>query len=352
MPRMKGWDECYTDQTISRQAIDHSKICTFGIKALDDALIGILRNDLVVIGADSGIGKSDICLNLALHNAKNGKNVALFFIEGGSEEAISRIKWKAIKDKYYDQGHNTVELDYRKWKMGLLENTLLLKIESEVYNELNEAIGSRLHIYEIDSTFKIDDLTNSIGYFASKRINNEHRIEEHFYDVDLIIVDHLQYFTLTNPKNELGEMTQILMKVKEITDFHKIPVILVSHLRKKDKDRGLPGQDDFYGTGNICKISSIAITISNHPQKDDHSNELYPTFFRIVKSRTGIRSSYAILCDYMYKLGHYDTSYQLYNLIADKPTAEPIEADKLPKWAKPMVKIEVKPIISHKDWVK
>lgn len=335
MPRMKGWDECYIDQTQARQAIDHTKICNFGIKALDDALIGILRNDLVVIGADSGVGKSDVCLNLALHNARNGKNVALFFIEGGSEEAISRIKWKAIKDKYYTEGHNTIELDYRKWRMGLLEDPLLLKIEAEVYKELMDGIGARLHIYDIDASFKIEDLTSSLMYFTNKRVNEAYNIEEHFIDIDLIIVDHLQYFTLANPKNEFTEMTQILMKVKEITDFHKVPVILVSHLRKKDKDRGLPGQDDFYGTGNICKIASVAITISNHPSQDNHSEELYPTFFRIVKSRTGIRSSYAILCDYMYRLGRYDTFYKLYNLAADKPVADPIEFDKLPRWAKP-----------------
>lgn len=333
MPIMKTWAECYVEQATNRQAIDHSKTCEFGIKPLDDALIGILRNDLVVIGADSGIGKSDICLNMALHNAKNGKNVVLFFIEGGAEEAISRIKWKAMKDEYFSKNYSGVDLDYRRWRMGLLENETLSKIESIVFKNLAESIGNRLHLYDIDSTFNIENLTNSLGFFVDKRVNAEYQIIESFVNIDLIIIDHLQYFTLTNPKNELNEMTQILMKVKEITNFHKIPVVLISHLRKKDKDRGLPGQDDFYGTGNICKISSIAITVSNHPTQDDHANELYPTFFRVVKSRTGIRSSYAIMCYYQFKLGAYSQEYSLYNLSNDKPMSSPIEDHKLPKWA-------------------
>lgn len=333
MPIMRVWDELYIEQAQQRKSIDKNRICNFGIKALDDCLIGILKNDLVVIGADSGVGKSDICLNMALHNARQGKTVALFFIEGGAEEAIARIKWKAIKDIYYSSGKNSIDLDYRKWRMGMLESDEMDVLENEAFMSLMKDIGGRLHIYEFEDSFTVDCLIKSIGYFSSKKVNSSYLIEENFYDVDLIIIDHLQYFTLANPKNELTEMTQILMKVKDITNFHKIPVVLVSHLRKKDKDRGLPGQEDFYGTGNIAKISSLAFTISSCPGGDDYANQIYPTFFRIVKSRTGIRSSFGILNYYDLKRGKYIDKYELYNLAGDKPCSTPIENSKLPKWA-------------------
>lgn len=332
--RIKDWSECWEDEKVSRKAIDQNKICDFGIKALDDAFGGILRNDLVVIGADSGVGKSDICLNIALHNASLGRQVALFFIEGGAEEAITRIKWKAIKDLYYSDPSNTAELDYRKWRLGRLESVDMDRLEELAFKNLEEKIKNKLHIYDFDAAFTIEHLTNALAYYASKKVNHVYKVEEHFYDVDLVIIDHLQYFTLVSGGNELQETTQILMKVKDLTQHQKIPVILVSHLRKKDKDRGLPGQDDFHGTSNICKISSLAFTVTNHPTKDNYSEQIFPTFFRVVKSRTGTRSTYAILNNYDFKRGDYQKEYALYALKADRPFSTPMPSSKLPSWAR------------------
>lgn len=335
--RIKDWSECWEDQTKSRKAIDKTKICSFGIQALDDAFIGILRNDLVVIGADSGIGKSDICLNIALSNAAKGRRVALFFIEGGSEEAITRIKWKAIKDLYYANPDNTAELDYRQWCMGMLESPAMDVLEAQAQELLNKKIGNNLDIYDFDSSFTIGHLTQALGYYAAKRkvdAGGGFMVDDHYYDVDLVIIDHLQYFTLMAAGSENQEMTQILMQVKDLTQHSRIPVVLVSHLRKKEKDRGLPGQDDFHGTSNICKIASIAITVTNHPTKDNYRDQLFPTFFRVVKSRTGIRSTYAILKNYNFKLGEYDKPYALYALKGDKPLSNPIPAHLQPQWAR------------------
>src|SRR3990167_10807164 len=126
---MKSWKECWLEEQINRSNINIDNICTFGIKPLDDALIGILPNDLIVLGADSGVGKSEISLNMALHNAMKGKKIALYFIEGGAEEAISRIKWNLIRHKYYEKGYTAIDMDYRKWKLNMLTEILLSDIE-------------------------------------------------------------------------------------------------------------------------------------------------------------------------------------------------------------------------------
>ena len=243
---MQNWDEAWDEERESRKKINPNSICTFGVKPLDDAFVGILKNDLIAIGADSGVGKSELCLNMAIHNVKNGKKVALYFIEGGAEEAIARIKWQAITSKYYKKGCLEVTLDYRKWRMNNLNSKLIDDLENECKNELAELFSNRLSIYKIDQGFKIEDLINSLGWFTKQKVEYGIYVNDGF-DVDLIIIDHLQYFTLSNEKSEYQEMSEILKVVKQITDFHKIPVILVSHLRKKDKDRGLPGQDDFHG---------------------------------------------------------------------------------------------------------
>lgn len=335
---MRSWEELWVEETVARSKIDPAKLCDFGIKPLDDALIGLLPNDLVVIGADSGVGKSHMALNIALHNAMKGKTVALYFIEGGAEEAIIRIKWTALCNlyfsKYWQEG---IDMDFRLWRMNKIkESEFLAKIEMEALWTLQEKIGDRLQIYSFTNSFTITDLTYSLGWFIKPEVKEESGVITQLskYEVDLIIVDHLQYFTLTNPQNELQEMTSILMKVKDITNFKKIPVIMISHLRKKDKDRGLPSQEDFYGTSNIAKISSIAITVMPHYAQENYRDDIYPTFFRIVKSRTGIRSTYAILCNFDLRLDQYESQYGIYRLAKDVPVKDPIDETQLPKWAR------------------
>lgn len=334
---IKDWRDCWNSELETREKLNPDNLCTFGIKPLDDALIGILPNDLVVIGADSGVGKSEICLNMALHNARCGRKVGLYFIEGGADEAIARIKWKSIKDRYYSNKdvYGFIDLDYRKWRMNLIPNPIIKTLEMECYLELESKIGDNLQIYSFEEGFKIDNLLMSLGYYVDyKNKTLQNPFGDMTFNVDLIIIDHLQYFTLTNAKNEINEMTDILMKVKNITNHYKIPVVLISHLRKKEKDRGLPSQEDFYGTSNTAKISSIAVTITPYSINEDYSSEQYPTFFRIVKSRTGIRPSYAALCNFDFKKQEYDVEYDLYKLSMDKPNSEKLPSFKCPKWAR------------------
>lgn len=128
-------------------------------------------------------------------------------------------------------------------------------------------------------------------------------------------------------------MTQILMKVKDITNFYQIPVILISHLRKKEKDRGLPSQEDFFGTSNIAKICSQAIVLYPFYKEDNFISGIYPTFFRFVKSRTGLRSSIAALCNFNVQKGGYEESYEIYKLNGDLPFDKPLLNHEKPSWA-------------------
>lgn len=328
---MKTALECWIEAEDAMNKIDVNRICSFGISVLDDALIGMLPNDFIVFGADSGVGKSEMATDMAVFNARMGKKVALYFIEGGSEEAINRIRWKLIKAKYYANGYKGIDMDYRKWRMGLLKSDLMSKLNMECYLDFTNNIKENLHIYSFKEGFTIGMLMNSLGWFTKSKPGEF--LMESYLDVDLLIIDHLQYFTLDNPKNELTEMTQILMKVKDITNFHKIPVVLVSHLRKKDRDRGLPSQEDFFGTSNIAKVASQAITMTPSYQEEDYQNNTYPTFFRFVKSRTGLRSSIASLCSFNTTKGSYESEYAVYKLTGDKPNDSPLERFKLPKWA-------------------
>jgi replicative DNA helicase len=327
---MVSWRDAWKQEQEFRKSINPQKLCNFGIKSLDDALTSFLPNDLIVLGADSGAGKSHVCLDIALHNAQMGRNVGLYFIEGNDHEAITRIKWRMLKNIYYASGKNGLDLDFKKWRMNLLN---LDDVEEEALSDITDKVLDRLQMYHAKETFTLQDFKNSIGWFI-KREPNQWGLDNFKYDVDLLIIDHIQYFTLTNPKNEYSEMSEILKTVKNITDFHKIPVLLVSHLRKKEKDRGLPSQEDFFGTSNIAKICSEAITISPCYTNESNSYGIFPTFFRFVKSRTPqLKPNFAILNNFNLGKGGYEDDYKLIHLKVNQPGDE-FKPYELPKWAK------------------
>lgn len=323
---MKSGIQSWEEERESRKSIDINKICKFGIKCLDDVLYGILKKDFIVIGADSGSGKSEICLKIAIHNAREGRKVGLYFIEGGHVEAISRIKWGLMCDRYFKNDMRGMEMNYRKWRMNMIADPRMDQLEEDCLEE-TKAILENIYLYGYEKGLTIEGFIESLLYFLKPEPGFEDDPFSHKHEVDLIIIDHLQYFTLTNPKQELSEQSSILKSVNDIVHSHKIPVILVSHLRKKEKDRGLPSQEDFYGTSNTPKMSTISITISSSPSTDGVN---YPTFFRFVKSRTKIPSNYALLSNFSLEKGTYADEYYCYKLKYDKPDSDALDKKDIP----------------------
>ncbi len=331
------WKASWENESINRKSVNPKSICTFGIKPLDDALIGFLPDDLVVIAADSGTGKTEIGQNVALHNAINGRSVALYSIEGSDESAISRMKWKTMKDLYYKANRKDIHWDFRKWRMNLETNPEVAKLEKEAMEFLDKQIGNRLHLYHVNESFTIKDFKNSLAWFKSKESVLDQYLKhgtqlEHKLDIDLLIIDHLQYFTFDNPMNEMSDTTEILKELKNIAEYHKIPVLLISHLRKKEKNRGLPNQEDLFGTSNIAKICSQLIVIAPAHAGIDYTQDIYPTFFRYCKSRTGLKSNFAILCDFHARTSKYAEEYKLFYLHENQIKDE-IKPHQLPSWA-------------------
>jgi hypothetical protein len=217
-------------------------------------------------------------------------------------------------------------MDIRKWATNKSENRELMdKIEDEAIHNLTEKLGFNLEIFEFDKTFSLDDLNKSLESLVKK--------DGHGLVVDLIVIDHLQYFDIDDPRKEYHETTKIVKAVKDIANFHHVPSVVISHLRKKSHDRGLPNQEDFFGTSNAVKICSQAIVMCPASDGENHSRYVYPTYFRVVKSRTGIRSSLAMLCNFRAETQKYDNDYKVCSVVYDKPHKE-LTGNDLPKWAR------------------
>jgi len=322
------WDEAFRLENTERLDTDPTALCNYGIKLLDDALFKIGKNELIVIGAETGMGKSELSLAIAQHNAKQNKKVALYYLEGGHQEAIRRMKWKDIATEYYKKQYGyEVNMDFIRWLYNDLKSPLLEEIEAEIYKRYKEKYKDNLYLYPVTKDFTLDTLMMSLLSF--------HQLLSQNLGLDLIILDHLQYFSLGNTENEITEITKILRKVKEITEHYNTPVILVSHLRKRGKGAGLPTHEDFYGSGNIAKISNTSIMISPATDRDSYSKNLFPTYFRFVKSRVGVRTNYAFLVDFDMNTRSYGDNYDIFRVNnMGQVASEALSNNEKPKWAR------------------
>src|SRR3990167_3863872 len=117
-----------------RVSRDINKLCTYGIVPLDESLVCIVPNELVVIGANSAVGKTELALQIARHNLHRKKKIAFYHLEGGWLEAISRMKFKDICEIFYrDKPEGEyIELDYRRWMLNLIKDEKIKNISGAI----------------------------------------------------------------------------------------------------------------------------------------------------------------------------------------------------------------------------
>lgn len=294
-----------------RRQVDPNRVCKFYIPFLDQQTKGIVPSELIVIGADTGIGKTHLANMIAYKNAEAGKKVYLFSLEGTKEEVYHRWLWNIICREYYKNPNGKV-MNYADYVMNKLE---LYDIEKIAYEEISE-LKENLFIYDRHQNLNIDTFCYEF---------------ERIYDADLVIIDHLHYFDILNPRDELHEIYQIMKETKTMVEEKGIPVILISHLRKKAKERGIPGNEEFMGSSNIPKIASTCITLASDPENHLLNEGMYSTFFTVTKSRIGanLYLTARIMFDSHHKT--YESRFELGSNTLG--IYKQLDYNKYPKWA-------------------
>jgi hypothetical protein len=223
------------------------------------------------------------------------------------------------------------------------KHELLNEIEWKAYEQLKSEIGDNLFLYDSQEGLRCDTFCASLLDFQG--MDSWARIAEgkgdtvankkHGFELDLIVIDHLHYFSLDKDENEIQEITAILKKAKQITEQYHIPIILIAHLRKLARGHGMPDKEDIYGTSNIHKIANTCIIIAPDHEHDRPNEGIYPTYFRFAKSRQGLRPNVLINCDFDLNVRSYKDTYHLYKCYPDGSIdKKPMEYKEMPRWAK------------------
>lgn len=295
-----------------------NRLLRFGVPFLDNALLGIFPSDNILLGAPSGMGKTQLCCNIALANIEDGKRVHYIPLEAEEYEIESRLKYQFFAESFFsDFNRPKIRMSFDIWMRG--EHISICSRHEEWAHEMFEKSFPNLFLYQKQDKFTVLDLIQQVVLNADK--------------TDLIIVDHVHYFDFDDD-NENRAVKELAKTARTLTLEEQRPMILVAHLRKRDRGNEdlVAGMEEFHGSSDLYKIATKVITMApGNPTADGN----FETFFRIPKNRmNGGVSRYLGRCLFSPKKGRYESSYKIgwSNLTRRDGFAE-LDKSLYPEWA-------------------
>lgn len=302
------------------------RLLSFGVRFLDEAMGGITRRDLVLIGARTGTGKTQLASNIAMANCRQGKRVHYFALEAEDREIERRMKFQILADLYYRElAGAPIRLRFIDWYNGRLDDALG-RFESRADAELRGVLKNLSTYYRVDS-FTGDDFARQLDAVRE--------------ETDLAILDHFHYVDSTDENENRGHK-QIVKQIRDSALRANRPVIVVGHVRKSDPRFApiVPTDEAFHGSSDIVKIATKAIMIAPDYETDTGSPNLWSTYMQAVKCRQD-----SSVTRYVARI-NYDTRTDLYEefYVLGKPTDggrqfSALDIEHWPSWKeRPVVK--------------
>lgn len=217
-----------------------------GFRDLDLVTTGFHENELIILAARPGMGKTAIVLNIVVNVANTtGKNVAVFNLEMGAEQLATRMI------------SSTGQIDGYKLRTG--------KLEHNDWKRVNEAISQLA-----ETKIKIDDTPGiTIGEIRAKC----RRLAAAEDGLALIVIDYLQLVSgsakyMGNRQQEVAEISRSL---KTLALELGVPIIACAQLSRavEGREDKRPLMSDLRESGSIEQDADIVAFL----YRDDYYNK-------------------------------------------------------------------------------
>ncbi|WP_106483573.1 replicative DNA helicase [Latilactobacillus fuchuensis] len=203
-----------------------------GYRDLDKITAGLHADELIILAARPGVGKTAFVLNIAQNiGTKTNENIAIFSLEMGAEQLVNRM---LCAEGSIDANHlRTGQLDEQEWQ------------------NLIVAMGSlsKANIY-IDDTpgVKMAEIRAKCRRLAKEKDG-----------VGLIVIDYLQLIEGSGQENRQQEVSAISRQLKKLAKELRVPVIALSQLSRGVEQRQdkRPVLSDIRESGSIEQDADI-----------------------------------------------------------------------------------------------
>lgn len=294
-------------------------VVPFNVTFLDDCCEGVHPNDLVVISAATGCGKTTLATMLAEAAARNGRRVHFFALEAHENEIEQRLLYREASGLAWRKGVRDPDMSFARWMYGRYD---LGKYEDEARESIKRELKT-LNTYYRSAAFTHEHITEQF-----KEIRNQS---------DLIILDHLHYVDYDGP-NENRELKKVITAIRSASLEIGVPVIVIAHLRKKDRKapRLIPDGDDIHGSSDISKVATKIAILA--PARDTEVASNTPgvsnTLVQVVKNRFDGADGYCGVLQFHMSGMRYAPKYKVARLLKGGTEVEYVDHDQMPRWAK------------------
>ena len=224
---------------------------------LNEKTRGMRRGELVTITAGSGVGKSQVCREIAYHLIKQGETIGYIALEENVKRTALGLMGLAIDKPLHLS------------REGVTHDTLK--------SAYDDTVGSnRVYLYDHFGSLAHDSLLSKIKFLAKS------------CGVGWIVLDHLSIVVsgIDDSVDERKSIDRIMTSLRSLVEETGIGMILVSHLRRPSGDKGWEeglqtSLNSLRGSAAIAQLSDMCIGVERNQQGDNPN----VATMRVLKNR-------------------------------------------------------------------
>lgn len=260
-----------------------------GYADLDKITAGLHPDELLILAARPGVGKTAFALNIAqnIGTRNEDTSIAIFSLEMGAEQLVNRM---VCAEGSIDAGHlRTGQLNDAEWQQLVVAMASLAK--AKIY---------------------IDDTP---GVKMAEIRAKCRRLQQEQKNLGLIVIDYLQLIEGSGQENRQQEVSAISRQLKKLAKELHVPVIALSQLSRGVEQRQdkRPVLSDIRESGSIEQDADIVAflyrddyyrdegedgdgdTSGSLAVNDDEDQNVGPVEVIIEKNRAGARGTVNLL---------------------------------------------------------
>jgi len=221
----------------------------YPFEGLNEKTHGIRRGELVTVVAGTGVGKSQLCRQIAYSLLKTGERVGYIALEESVQRTLEGLMALEMK--------KVLHTDFRDW------DTLSETERTEREDALHEL--RHLYLYDHFGSIDSDNLLSRIRYLTKAN------------DVSWIVLDHLSIMSSAFHEGDERRMIDATMtNLRSLVQETNCGMILVSHLRRPSGDKGYEDgmpvtMNALRGSHSIGQLSDIVISVERNVTGDEQN---------------------------------------------------------------------------------